>query len=104
MRDFVREGYSGDQLLTQLLQVIISDERIEDTKKAALLEKLAVSHGGGCRSAVKDFQDEHSSFALNSNLICQVSPSFQVVEHRMKDGASELISLQDLAATIVSAH
>ncbi|XP_003737599.1 replication factor C subunit 4 [Galendromus occidentalis] len=68
MRDFVREGYSGDQLLTQLLQMIIADERIEDTKRAALLEKLAI------------------------------------VEHRMKDGASELISLQDLAATIVSSH
>jgi len=68
IRDFVREGYSGDQLLTQLLQVIIADDRIEDIKKALLLEKLAV------------------------------------VEHRMKDGASELISLQDLAATIVSSH
>lgn len=43
MRDFAREGYSGDQLLTQLLQVIIADERMEDTKKALLLEKLAVS-------------------------------------------------------------
>ncbi|XP_022652790.1 replication factor C subunit 4-like isoform X2 [Varroa jacobsoni] len=65
VREFIREGYSGDQLLTQLLQVVIEDDAITDINKAKLLEKIAV------------------------------------VEYRLKDGASELIQLQDLGATIV---
>ncbi|OQR77767.1 replication factor C subunit 4-like [Tropilaelaps mercedesae] len=66
IREFIREGYSGDQLLTQLLQVVIEDDTITDMNKAKLLEKMAV------------------------------------VEHRLKEGASELIQLQDLSASIVT--
>lgn len=43
VREFIREGYSGDQLLTQLLQVVIEDDAITDINKAKLLEKIAVS-------------------------------------------------------------
>lgn len=44
IRGFIRDGYSGDQLLTQLLQIVIDDDSITDVNKAKLLEKIAVNY------------------------------------------------------------